>query len=127
MGRYAEGREPLYKAGSEEEAKEWVRRHRPRADRIRRSYLMVVQQGDVWAVLEGGESDQALPALHLINDAEGLGRDVNTRYTEEGDVVVDGDVCQFNLMLRDDENEDAELLADYGGQASGTSRRRRGR
>ena len=29
LGRYAEGREPLYKAGSEEEAKEWVRRHRP--------------------------------------------------------------------------------------------------
>ena len=29
-------------------------------------------------------------------------------------MVVDGDVCQFNLMLRDDENEDAELLADYG-------------
>ena len=64
MGRYAEGREPLYKAESEEEAKEWVRRNIPRANRRRRSNLMVIQQGGLRVVLEGGESGQG-PATTL--------------------------------------------------------------
>ena len=56
--------------------------------------------------MEGGESGQGQgPPLHLINDERGSGREASTRFTDEGEVVVDGDVRQFNLLMEDEEGE----------------------